>query len=121
MQPFSTIETTLFQKIFEDIPGIDLLFQSATTYKRYIRKEFVKYRSIIKQELAETCQTIALSLDAWTSKNQLSIIIIIGHWLMLRNSGRGRRCRALIQLQSNRIKEQVIYSLTIAHSNYNLP
>jgi len=81
MQPFSAIETTSFQKIFEDIPGIDPPFQSATTYKRYIGKEFVKYRSIIKQELAETCQTIALSLDTWTSKNQLSIIAIIGHWL----------------------------------------
>lgn len=34
-----------------------------------------------KQELAETCQTIALSLDVWTSKNQLSIIAVIGHWL----------------------------------------
>jgi hypothetical protein len=63
MQPFSAIKTTSFQKIFEDIPGIDPPFQSAITYKCYIGKEFVKYRSIIKQELAKTCQTIALSLD----------------------------------------------------------
>jgi hypothetical protein len=81
MQPFIAVETTSFQKIFEDIPGIDPPFQSATTYKRYIENEFVKYRSIVKQELAETCQSIALSLDAWTSKNQLSIIAVIGHWL----------------------------------------
>jgi hypothetical protein len=28
-----------------------------------------------------TCKTIALSLDIWTSKNQLPILCIIGHWL----------------------------------------
>ena len=48
MQPFSVIETTSFWKFFENIPGIDPPFQSAITYKCYIGKEFVKYRSIIK-------------------------------------------------------------------------
>ncbi|KAH8799135.1 ribonuclease H-like domain-containing protein [Xylogone sp. PMI_703] len=65
MQPFVAVETASFRKIFEDIPSVDPPFQSATTYKRYVEKEF--------EELAETY--------AWTSKNHLSILAIIGHWL----------------------------------------
>ncbi|KAH8800192.1 hypothetical protein F5884DRAFT_809613 [Xylogone sp. PMI_703] len=44
MQPFVAVETLSFRKIFEDIPSVDLPFQSATTYKRYVEKEFVKHR-----------------------------------------------------------------------------
>lgn len=57
MQPFTAVETASFQKIFEDIPGINPPFQSATSYKRYIEKEFMKYRGNVKRELAETCQS----------------------------------------------------------------
>jgi hypothetical protein len=35
----------------------------------------------LKEELAATCKTIALSLDIWTSKNHLPILYIIGHWV----------------------------------------
>ena len=35
----------------------------------------------LKDELAITCKTVVLSLDVWTSKNHLSIISILGHWL----------------------------------------
>lgn len=35
---------------------------------------------MLKNELATTCQTIALSLDVWTSKNHIPILVI-GHWL----------------------------------------
>jgi hypothetical protein len=35
----------------------------------------------LKKELALTCRTIALSLDAWTSQSHLPILGVIGHWL----------------------------------------
>ncbi|KAK9493270.1 hypothetical protein V1508DRAFT_353770 [Lipomyces doorenjongii] len=34
-----------------------------------------------KEELLQTCGTIALSLDVWTSKNHFPILGIIAHWL----------------------------------------
>lgn len=36
---------------------------------------------MLKNELATTCQTIALSLEVWTSKNHIPILGVIGHWL----------------------------------------
>lgn len=35
----------------------------------------------MKEDLATTCKTIALSLDIWTSQNHYPILGIIGHWL----------------------------------------
>jgi hypothetical protein len=29
-----------------------------------------------------TCKSIALSVDIWTSKNQLPILCVMGHWLI---------------------------------------
>ncbi|KAJ5642740.1 hypothetical protein N7490_006740 [Penicillium lividum] len=37
--------------------------------------------AMLENELATTCQTIALSLDVWTSKNHIPILGVIGHWL----------------------------------------
>lgn len=81
MQPFTAIETKEFQQIFEDIPNIQSPFRSATTIKRFVEKKFQTYQDEIVKELDSTCSTIALSLDLWTSKNQLSILAVIGHWL----------------------------------------
>jgi hypothetical protein len=44
-------------------------------------ESFGKQRLQLKEELARSCKTIALSLDLWTSKNHLPILGIIGHWL----------------------------------------
>ena len=35
----------------------------------------------MKAELARTSRTLALSLDIWTSENQIAIMGIIGHWI----------------------------------------
>lgn len=42
---------------------------------------FVIQRTNLKSELALTCKTIALSLDIWTSQNNLPTLGLIGHWL----------------------------------------
>jgi hypothetical protein len=44
-------------------------------------EEFTTYRESLKQELTSSCSTIALSLDAWTSSNQVGILAVIGHWV----------------------------------------
>ena len=79
--PFTAIETPSFNQIFHDIPGVSLPFSSRSTLRRRLVEEFDKQRLQLKEELAVTCKSIALSLDLWTSKNNLPILGIIGHWL----------------------------------------
>jgi hypothetical protein len=33
------------------------------------------------RELAQTCDSIAIALDTWTSDPQLSILAVVGHWI----------------------------------------
>ncbi|KAJ6001200.1 hypothetical protein N7481_001609 [Penicillium waksmanii] len=77
---FTTIESPSFRQIFTDL-GHDAALFSRHTLKRRIEAEFQRQRLQLKTELALTCRSIALSLDVWTSKNNISIIAIIGHWL----------------------------------------
>ena len=58
-----------------------LPFESRSTVKRRLDEQFDIQRQQLKEKLAITCKSIALSLDIWTSKNQLPILGIIGHWL----------------------------------------
>ena len=78
---FSSIERPLFQKIINDIPGISLPFKSRNTLISRISSEFELDRTRLIEELATSSQTIALSLDGWTSNNDVPILAVIGHWL----------------------------------------
>jgi hypothetical protein len=55
--------------------------KTADTLHNRIKDKFCRGRSHLKQELATTCHSIALSLDVWTSENQLAILGVIGHWI----------------------------------------
>jgi hypothetical protein len=81
MKAFTTVESPEFQKIFRDIPGVEPPFTSRHTFRDRIVQEFYTQRTELKNELAFTCKTIALSLDVWTSQNHLPILGVIGHWL----------------------------------------
>ena len=78
---FTTIKQDSFQQIFSDISGINPPFGSAHTLKQKIEDEFNIYCSQLKECLDTICTTIALSLDAWSSQNHVSILAIVGHWL----------------------------------------
>jgi len=78
---FSCIESPFFQQMINDIPGISMLFTSRNTLTSRISAEFELDRQQLIEELAISSQTIALSLDGWTSNNDVSILAIIGHWL----------------------------------------
>ncbi len=78
---FSSIESPFFQRMINGIPGISLPFTSRNTLTSRITAEFEVDRQQPIQELAITSQTIALSLDGWTSNNDVSILAVIGHWL----------------------------------------
>jgi hypothetical protein len=80
-QPFTIVEEPDFQQVFRDIPGVSPPFSSRHTLRQRICNEFNKQRLQLKHDLATTCSTIALSLDAWTSTNSLPVLAIVGHWL----------------------------------------
>lgn len=77
---FDAIESPTFQQIFQDL-GVSLPFASRMTIARRIDHEFDIRREQLIEELDQTCQTISLSLDAWTSKNSKAMLGVIGHWL----------------------------------------
>ena len=80
-QAFNSIESPSFRRIFQDIPGISLPFGSRHTLRRRIEDEFLQQRVSLKDDLSNSCQTISLSVDVWTSTNGLPIFGMIGHWL----------------------------------------
>jgi hypothetical protein len=78
---FSSIESSFFQQMINNIPGISMPFTSRNTLTSRIAAQFELDRQQLAKELATSCQTIAVSLDGWTSNNDVSILGVIGHWL----------------------------------------
>lgn len=79
-QPFTVVENSSFQAVFE-AANVKLPIKSADTLYNRIKEGFSKSRNKLKEDMAQSCNSIALSLDAWTSENQLSILGVIGHWI----------------------------------------
>ena len=71
---FSAIESQFFWQMINDIPGVSMPFTSRNTLASRIKAEFELDRQQLIQELAISSQTIALSLDGWTSNNDISIL-----------------------------------------------
>ncbi|KAK9481559.1 hypothetical protein V1527DRAFT_416631 [Lipomyces starkeyi] len=92
---FDAIESPSFQQIFRDL-GISLPFSSRMTMARRIDTEFQSCRTQLIDELDRTCQTIALSLDAWTSKNSKAILGVIGGEHIVMNICEWQRLREII-------------------------
>jgi hypothetical protein len=76
--PFSLMDTDDFRE-FQAVFGVNLF--SATTLKRRISSLFSSSREELINLLDRTCNSIAISLDGWTSPNQEAFIGIIGHWI----------------------------------------
>jgi len=65
--------------LINDIPGVSMPFKSRSTLTSRISTDFALNRQELIQDLAITSQTIALSLDGWTSNNDISILAVIRH------------------------------------------
>ncbi len=78
-QPFTAVEHSSFQGIFDAV-AIEVPLRCADTLRDRVRNEFEEYRKGLRLELAQTCDSIAIALDTWTSEHQLSILAVIGHW-----------------------------------------
>ena len=79
-QPFTVIEHPAFQAIFH-AADIELPVKGADTLCHWVKARFSDSRSDIKQDLAHSCHSIALSLDVWTSEHQVAIFGVVGHWI----------------------------------------
>ncbi len=60
---FIIIKLSTFQQIFKDLPDISLPFNSRKTLARRINAEFNLFQTQLIKNLAQTYQTITLSLD----------------------------------------------------------
>jgi hypothetical protein len=79
-QSFTVVEYPTFRALVE-ATGASLPIKTANTLFNRIKEEFHLSRAYVKEELARSSPTLALSLDIWTSENQIAIIGIIGHWI----------------------------------------
>lgn len=80
LQPFTVVETASFQRIFK-ARGLPLTLQSADTLRRRIFDQFKTSRSVLISQLDQTCNTVSLTLDVWTSGNNVPIFGVVGHWI----------------------------------------
>lgn len=78
--PFSIVESPAFVSMIKS-SGMSIPFKSHNTIARRIIANFDVQRENLRLDLHETCQTISLSLDAWSSQNGKPILAIIGHWI----------------------------------------
>ncbi len=78
--PFSFIESKGFEQLLNNL-GYNELRMSASTVKRRIESTFEQSRHELISLLDNTCESIAISLDAWTSPNNHSFLGIIGSWI----------------------------------------
>lgn len=79
-QPFTVVEHPAFRALIE-ATGASLPIKTADTLFNRIKEEFHSSRASVKEELARSSRTLALSLDVWTSENQIAIMGILGHWI----------------------------------------
>ncbi|KAI2883810.1 transcriptional regulator family: Zinc finger, BED-type predicted [Aspergillus niger] len=79
-QPSTVVEHPAFRALIE-ATGATLPIKTADTLFNRIKEDFQSSRASVKEELARSSRTLALSLDVWTSENQIPIMGIIGHWI----------------------------------------
>jgi hypothetical protein len=59
---------------------VSLPIRSGETLKRRVVGDFEVYRRRLREDLHFTCVSVALSLDVWTSENEMPILGVLGHW-----------------------------------------
>ena len=79
-KPFTELEHPAFRDLLDSL-GTSLPIKSADTLRNRVQDEFLNWRGRLRQDLADNCHSISLSLDLWTSENQVSFLGIVGHWL----------------------------------------
>ena len=74
------IENEFFQIMIKRLRP-EVTFFSADTIANNISKAFKHEKSLIKKKLQDAPGKISLTLDGWTSKNQIPFLGITAHWI----------------------------------------
>jgi hypothetical protein len=61
--------------------GCKCAIRSADTIHDRIMENAIHCLEALKAELESNCSTISLSFDGWTTKSNIPILAIIGHWI----------------------------------------
>lgn len=79
--PFQKIERDSFRNMIATFSGQPLPMRTRKTVWKRLLDNALSNQVKLKDELAKTCQSIALSLDVCSSPNRVPFLGIIGHWL----------------------------------------
>ncbi|EED11685.1 conserved hypothetical protein [Talaromyces stipitatus ATCC 10500] len=79
-QPFTVVEHPTWKELLKSL-NANCPIKTADTLRNRVQSEYSSWRNRLKQDLADTCRSISLSLDIWTSDNQISFLAVVGHWL----------------------------------------
>lgn len=79
---FSSVGRASFQQM-SAAHGNKLAIRNADTIYDRVMDQFEKSFLALKAELQSNCSTISLSFDNWTTKSNLLIFAVIGHWIGL--------------------------------------
>jgi hypothetical protein len=63
------------------VANVQFKIKSGDTIRARLHTQLIDCRQDLINELKVNCDTISLSFDGWTSKNNLPIFAIIGHWI----------------------------------------
>ena len=78
---FSSIESSFFQQMINEIPGISMPFKSRNTLTPQISAKFELDRARPVEKLGISSQTVALSLTDGRVPTTYLFDAVIGHWL----------------------------------------
>src|SRR3954469_17624986 len=79
-QAFTVIENDMFQIMMKRLRP-EVQFISADTISSDITKAFKHEQTLIQKKLQSTLGKISLTLNGWTSKNQILFLGITAHWI----------------------------------------
>jgi hypothetical protein len=93
---FSIVESEYFNNAFKSVNPIvvALIPKDGDTVKAWIQRKYEPVKADIIVLLSESCSTIHLAVDIWTSFNALAILGIVAHWM----KGDGSRRSSLLGL-----------------------
>jgi len=81
-QPFTAIEQPSFRALLEHFPSSALLkTRTADGVKKAIERDLERCQTALQETFENLDSGVAVSLDAWTSPNQIAFLAVIAHYI----------------------------------------
>lgn len=79
--PFSLVDGKAFKRLVQYFSQQDVVIPSAKVVRKSIQKLFEEMKASLKKRLFLVPAKLSLTLDAWTSLNQVAVLGITVHWV----------------------------------------